>query len=335
MGYIVEGSVRRGDDRVRVNVQLIDATTGRHVWAERYDRPYADVFELQDELTSAIAASIDPEVGRYEMERVARRDPKSLDAWDMLLRANWHSQRRTPAELLKSRDCLERATRLDPHFALAFAYLGGTYNEELGRTWGDGFEDWSDDHQEMIEQLRVNATKAVELDAKEPAGHLVLGIYHFRNGDLEPAVQCIERAIRLAPHWSQPFSLLGQILASSGEPDQAIEKLEHAIRLSPRDPSLPTFLFGLAKAHYAAGRYEEAWHWGREARKERSDREWSLLLAACAAQLGKMEKARQLLAEGPRVTLKAFGALLAVPPTDAAYATRFLDGLRKAGLKEG
>jgi adenylate cyclase len=328
--YVVEGSVRKAGERVRISAQLIDATTGRHVWAERYDRQLADVFAVQDEVSEAIVVSMSSELRSFEMERAARRKLRNLDAYDLVLRGFWHLSRRNRDDNAEARSLFERASELDPRYAMASAGLAFTHYLDLAYQWSDAPE-------RSIAELTRAAQRSVALDAKEPLGQLVLGAAYSFTGPQDRMLAAFERAVQLNPSLPLALNLLGGYLALTGRPDDAIEHLETAMRLSPRDPIMVYCLENMAVAHFAAGRYEEAVDWAK--RGIQADAGYPKLhahLSASYAHLGRPEEARRAFEELSRLQpgVSQASLKLAMPSTDPEFLERYLDGLRKAGLKE-
>jgi adenylate cyclase len=328
--YVVEGSVRRAGQRVRISTQLIDATTGQHVWAERYDRELGDVFAVQDEVTEAIVASVYPEWMRAERERVARRAPESLDAWESVQRGWWHIMHMTKEENARARSFFERAIELDPNSVMAFALLAQTHLSEVAFQWT------GDPGRSIAAALRAAQT-AVSLDDDNSFGHYALGSAYQYSGQRKEALAALERVIELNPSSPWGHQGLGSVLVTSGRADEALESLEKAIRLSPRDPAMWNWLLDVAMAHFAAGRYPEAGEWARRSlQRNPGNLRAYRYLAASYAHLGKIEEARAALREflrlDPDFSLSRLRVLTGA--FDPGFIGRLADGLRKAGLKE-
>ena len=271
--YVVEGSVRKEEGRVRISGQLIDATTGAHVWAERYDRKLRDVFAVQDEITEAIAGSIYPQLSKSEQDRAARKKPQVPDAWDSYWRAWWHYAKLTKEDNAQARSLFKAATDLDPQFALAFAGLAFTHNEDL-------VSQWSESPPDSIAELETAARKAVLLDNNEPWGQLALGLYCRFAGQLEKATAAFESAVRLDPSLGAGWYFLAGVLAETGRSEEAIASAEKTIRLSPQDPWMHTYLTTLAFAHVAAGQQQEAIDCAQRSIQRRPDNILSYLVLA-------------------------------------------------------
>jgi adenylate cyclase len=328
--YVVEGSVRRADERVRISAQLIDATTGQHVWAERYDRELGDTFGVQDEVTLVIVESIYPEYARSERERAVRRPPQDLDAWECVQRAAWHAFRVTKEDLATGRSFCERAIELDARSSTAFALLAGLHLSEAALQWTD------DPARSIREGLRAAET-SVELDGTEPTAHVALGMAHQLMGEPGKAVAAYELAVQLNPSLAIAYLRLGDLLPLLGRADEGIANIETALRLSARDPMIAVHLFQMGAALLVAGRYAEAIEWTQRSLQLNPQFEASYtILAASYARLGQMDEARmaveKLLRRNPDYSLVGAGRALAgaVPEVQE----RFLDSLRKAGLPE-
>jgi TolB-like protein/class 3 adenylate cyclase/Flp pilus assembly protein TadD len=324
--YVLEGSVRKGGDRVRITAQLIDASTGNHIWADRYDGRLTDIFSLQDEITRKVIAAIEPKLLEAEAIRTQDRSPENLGAWDMLIRANSLFWRVTRSEGEAAITILRRAVGRFPdygpaHSKLAFMLLVSGY---LG---------WNFMEPQTAEAARL-AARALELDDSDPWAHLALGYVAFTMRRTEEAAEEFQRAIDLNPNFAAAHGYLGWALALAGRSDQAITHLEEAIRMSPHDPQNALFNVGLAAAHFLAGRYTEAVAFGRKAIQQRHGFTGGhRIYVASLAQAGQVEAARAALAQLKEVQPEISIAWIEkyVPYTDAQMV-KFLDGMRKAGL---
>jgi adenylate cyclase len=328
--YVVEGSVRKGGERVRISAQLIDASTGHHVWAETYDRDLRDIFALQDEITLAVVSAIQPELRRAEAERARRKRPQSLDAYESKQRAWWHFWKAGPEHSAEARRLFERAAELDPNDAGARA--GVAFSRFMDVTF-----EWNEARDRSIAALMQAAHECVELDAESASCQLALGLAYSATGKQEAQIAAFERAVRLDPSLAVAYGWLGMALAIGGRPEQAIDHLEKALRLSPHDPAKGIFLISTAWAHFAAERYEQAADWARRA--VASDPGYGLAyrtLAASYAQLGRLEEARSALEEERRLDpdLSLAKVRKQNRTTDPDFLARWLGGLRKAGLTE-
>ena len=289
--YILEGSVRKSASRVRVTGQLIDAMHGNHLWADRYDRELADIFELQDEITTRVIGSVSPQILLAEAARVRRKPPQSIDAWDLVMQAMPHMWRMTTEDHRRAQDLLLEALSLDPEYAHAYALLGWIYVSMFNLDTGKPIH-------EFTERALDAGTRAVELDDQDPWGHLVLGLGFARRRQPDLALMHLTKAIELNPSFALGHAGLGYGLAVGGQPERGLEALEQAHRLSPRDPFLaiyaPTVRY---MALFALGRYEETIAVCRETASLHPNHAgaWRLMTVSLAL-LGREDEARAALA---------------------------------------
>ena len=327
--YILEGSVRKSGSRVRVTGQLIDATLGNHIWAERYDRELADIFDLQDEITTSVVGSVSPQILLAEAARVRRKTPQVIEAWDLAMQALPYMWRMTTEDHGRAQDLLLEAIALDPEYAHAYALLGWTYVTMFNLDTGRPIH-------EFTERALDAGTRAVELNDQDPWGQLVLGLAHARRRHPEPALAHLSKAIQLNPNFALGHAGLGYGLAAGGQPQRGLEALEQAHRLSPRDPFLaiyaPTVRY---MALFALGRYQESIDVCRStiAVHPKHAGAWRLLTVSLAL-LGQIEEAKAALAQ--TLTLQPDLSLEHVESNtiyaDPADRARFREGLIKAGL---
>jgi len=325
--YVLEGSVRKGGNRMRITAQLIDAATGNHLWADRYDGELTDVFALQDEITKKVVAAIEPKLLEAEGIRSQSRSPEDLGAWDMVIQANSLFWRLTKAETEAAIAILRRAVELYPDYApaqsmLAFMLLISGY---LG---------WAL-MEPQLQQAAGFAARAEEIDHSDPWAHLALGYVAFVRRRTSEAAAEFQRALALNPNFAAAHGYLGRTLAFDGQSEQAITHLKEAIRLSPHDPQNAIFTTGLAVAHYFAGRFAEAVEYSRETLQRRSAfTAGNRIYCASLAQNGQIDEAREALAQ-----LKVLHPDLSIAwiernvPYTAAPMAKFVDGMRKAGLQ--
>jgi adenylate cyclase len=325
--YVLEGSVRKGGNRVRITTQLIDAATGNHIWADRYDGDLTDVFALQDEITKKVVAAIEPRLLEAEGIRSQSRSPEDLDAWDMVIHANSLFWRVTKKEGEAAIAMLKRAVERYPdygpaHSMLAFMLLVSGY---LG---------WDIMEPQTKKALSL-ATRAAELDNSDPWAHLALGYVALTMRRTEEAAEEFQRATDLNPNFAAAHGYLGLALALAGQSDQAIAHGEQAIQMSPHDPQNAIFYVGLAVAHYLAGRYTEAVGFGRKALQERKGMTAGhRIYVASLAQAGQIDEARSALARLkellPEISIAWIEQYVPYTP---AQMPKFLEGMRKAGLQ--
>jgi adenylate cyclase len=328
--YVLEGSVRKAESRVRITAQLIDATRDHHLWTERYDRPLTDIFALQDEITQQIVAALAVKLTEEEHVRVVRKGTQNLEAYDYLLRGGAYFFRYTKEANAQARQMFERALELDPKYAEAYTWLGLTY-------WIDWIWQWSQDPPQSLQRAFALAQRAIALDDSLPWAHLALGFGYLGKKQHEQAITEGERAIALDPNGANGYAGLGFILNWTGRPEEAIVMTEKALRLNPQDPHDPfNCPYILGHAYRLTGRYEEA----IIALKGVLTRDPDFLpahthLAAAYSELGREAEARAEAAEilrlSPNFSLEAWRRIL--PYKDPAEVERYLAGLRKAGLK--
>jgi adenylate cyclase len=331
--YVIEGSVRKAGSRVRITAQLIDATTGRHVWAERYDRGLEDIFDLQDEMAQTIVGAVEPELSAAERERAARKPPESLDAWETYQRGLWHLWSFTRDDMAEAQRLFRRVHELDPVFATAYAFE--SYSHYLDAMLG-----FAKIPGESLEAALTAAKKALALDDKDPVAYFALGRVYMMRGEHDASVAELETALELNPSLAQAHHGLGFALTLSGRLEEAAEALDNAIRLSPRDPILwGTMCFRSVTCNLLQ-QYEAAADWARKAVHEpraAGGGYWShAVLASALGNLGQIEEARDAVAEAlqrkPDLSLAYLKTTL--PTKQPGGLESYLDGLRKAGLPE-
>ena len=327
VGYVVEGSVRKQAGRVRITVQLNDVTTGSHIWAERYDRELADMFAVQDEITEAIVAAIEPQLYRAEHRRARRKPPENLDAWDLVMRALMHFWRLTREDNLQAQEFLEQAIAIDPNYAQAHAVL--TVSHTFGAHMG-----WEEAATATPIAERA-ALAAVRADGEDPWAHLALACAHSYRGRIDDALAAFETALRLNSNFSLALGYFGLVLSWTGRSREGGEAARRAMRLSPRDPFTAIYHGVAGYAAFVEGDYAEAIRLCREGIRQRGDFVGAhRVLTAAAAMVGDMELARTSLRElcraQPNISLAWVASQL---PLTGEERQHFLDALRRAGLQ--
>jgi TolB-like protein len=328
--YMIEGSVRRSGNRVRITAQLIDGHSGKSQWANRYDRDLEDVFALQDELTETIVGAIEPELGKAERARVRTKRPDNMDAWDVYQRGMAHLYRYTKSDLDQARTLFDQALTLDANLGAAYSakaeahYYGVVY----------GHADTPD--QDREDALSV-ATRAVALDDEDAGAHCTLGRVHYMRREHDLAIPELELAIELNPSFALAHYGLGAAMVFSGRAPEAQVHLDAAIRLSPYDPNMGSFLVRMADAHLFMRQHDHAVDWARKALRQPSF-QWSryAVLLSALGHLGRADEARSVLAEV--VNLRPDFSIGFVRDThliaDAGDFAYYLEGLRLAGVPE-
>jgi adenylate cyclase len=326
--YVLEGSVRKAGQRVRVTGQLIDAESGAHLWAERYDRDYADIFAVQDEITENVVGAIEPEILMGEGRRAARRSSASLDAFDCCMRGLWHHFQFTPEESRQAETCIRRAIELDPKLARAHMAMARVLT---GRCWYG----WSKDISSELSAAHAAAQHAVALDDGDAYAHYALTVTSLMFGFHQQALAAAQRAIDLNPNFAMGHFALGWVRVFIGHFAEAMDPILRCLRLNPRDPQAFLFVSQLAVAQYHLGNYDEAIHYAERALRSRRVYVVLRTLLASLGQLGRMDEARAVLAEMKRITPadpKVYWTLIS-PYADAAHRAHLVDGLVKAGMK--
>ncbi len=289
--YVVEGSVRKSGNRVRITAQLIDTESGHHVWADRYDRELADIFALQDEITERIAAVIEPAIASSERKRLSSRPPKDLNAWDLCIQGYSLIYQGTKDANEQARELFERATALDPNYARAWTGLAYTYSRD--------FRLWRADARETTAKKTLEcARQAVRLDDTDSEAHLMLGRGFYQTDQPENAVAELRRAIVLNPQNSTANWTLGHLLYCIGRAKEAIPWIEKALDLNPLDPRNYVVTTHLAVAKLCVGDYKSAIELTRASIRQRPDYiDSRITLAAALGYLNRADDAREALGE--------------------------------------
>jgi len=262
--YVVEGSVRKGGNRVRITAQLVDAENGHHLWAERYDRDMADIFELQDEITARVVAIIEPTMQRAEEQRAFQKRPNDLNAWDYIYKAtglklNSGHGYGTKSANAEARDCLRRVLEIDPNSAEALAQLAQC-------EFHDAIQGWSEDTAAALDRCLAFARQALTKDDGNWMAYAVLGLaILFGRGQADIAVEEVRKAVRLNPSSSLARHCLGCALEFHGEPEKAIPQLQAVFQLDPHYRSAAAAISDLALSNLIIGNIEEAIDWAKKA----------------------------------------------------------------------
>jgi adenylate cyclase len=324
--YVVEGSVRKVGNRVRINAQLVDATTGGHLWAERYDRELQDIFALQDEVIQKVVLALKVMLTPEEQARFRQAPTNNLEAYDSFLRGQAYFWRFTKEANSQARQLFEKAIELDPQYAGAYAVLGFTYLTGWLAQWNQ--------EPQTPAQMFALAQRAVVLDASLPLAHTTLGTAYMLQKQYEQAITEGEKAIPLGPNYADGYAWLGAIFNFAGRPEEAIGLVEKALRLNPHDPFF--YLFHLGFAYRLKGRYEEAITAFKRVLSRNPDflpAHANLLVAY--SELGQEVEARAEAAEILRISpnFSLVGVRQRLPFKNQTDLERLLAALRKAGLK--
>jgi len=293
--YVLEGSVRRAGNRLRVNVQLADTETGHHLWVEKFDRSMEDVFEVQDEITQKIATAVEPELEYAEIARSASRRPDNLTAWDLFLRGVAKMNMVRHEGYLEARKLFECAVELEPDYGEAWAGLGWSYLRDLE------FSD-PDERGDVLAKGMKAAKRAVALDDKSAFAHLALGTAFVWEEQFQRGISQVERALELNPYFAHAHMALGNRLDLVGRTAEGIDKMEISLELNPRDPSRGLYMAFLSRAYLSLGEHEKALDWIMRAVEHSPDNpDFQYRLAVCLADCDRIDEARAALGECERL----------------------------------
>jgi adenylate cyclase len=326
--YVLEGSVRKASGKVRITGQLIDAVTGTHIWADRFERDLTDVFALQDEVTVAVVSAIQPKLLQTEIQLAKRRRPENMTAYDFYLRAMQQYYLTNREGIAEATRLAHRALELDPRFALVAAFAGASHMRNI--LWGYT-ADPQFDRKEAVRLLRL----ALSLDDSDPdtlawAAFISVSLV----GDYENSVALADQAVALNPNSFHAWNVRGYVHRAAGLPDEAVRSFERAIRMSPIDPRLPIALGGIGMALIELRRFDEAIVAGKKALRQNPSLSGAYrCLASAFAHLGRDAEAREaaarLLEADPAFTISAW-----IARGGQSNAKLAIEGLRKAGLPE-
>jgi len=325
--YVLEGSVRKAGDRVRITAQLNDVDTGSHLWAEKYDRALVDVFAVQDEITEAIVASIEPQLYAAENFRGKHKPPGNMDAWDLVMRALSHFWQVTRHDNLLAQGLLEQAIALDPRYGQALGLLAASQTYCVYAGWADAAI--------AIPSAERAASAAIEADGEDPWAHYGLGCVHLLRQRFDDALAAFELTLQLNPNFSLAQGVYGFALAMCGRWQEADAATCRALRLSPRDPFAAIYYGVAAFAQFIGSGYGEAMRLARTAIRLRSDHvPGHRILTAAAAMAGEADLARDALQQLKCLQPNVSRAWIAanMPFKHDADRERYLEAFRRAGL---
>lgn len=323
--YVLEGSVQRANKKVRINAQLIDATTGNHIWAERYDRDLKDLFAVQDEIVQMIVTTLAVKIDALERKRAMRKDTESLEAYDYLLRGWQYYYQKTRSANRKARQMFQKAIELDPQYASAYAAIAWTRLDDF---WFG----WTEFPKQALQKAHDLAQRALSLEESNASAHNILGSVYLRRAQYDLAVSEFQRAIELNPNDARSHKSLGGAMLYQGRPDEAIKLLETGRRF---DPNMgPGDYMHLGLAYYLNGRYDDSiMSLQRGINRNPNFVGNYIALAAAYARLGRSEEAvsavKMVLRLHPFFEVDSYGDMFRNPADRAAI----IDGLQKAGLK--
>jgi TolB-like protein/cytochrome c-type biogenesis protein CcmH/NrfG len=327
VGYVVEGSVRKDGDHVRITAQLVDVASGSHLWAERYDRDLADVFAVQDEITQAVVAAIEPQLYAAEDFRARRKTPDNMDAWDLVMRALSHYWRVTRQDNLVAQALLEKAISVDPSYGQALSLLASCHMFSAHMGW-----------QEMsraVPTAERAALAAIRADSEDAWAHYALASVYLFNRRFDDCIAEFELALRLNPNFSPARGLYGVALSYRGRWEDGDRAAREALKLSPRDPFAAIYCGVAAYCQYVGKNYAEAIRLSREALRQRADFVGAhRVLTASLGMAGGTDAAKAALAGLRRAQPNISLAWLAsgLPFEHEADKAHYLEGFRRAGL---
>ena len=329
--YVVDGSVRKSANRIRVSTQLIDAEDGQQLWAEQYDRELDDIFDIQDEIARQIAATVEPELSNAEGRKARAKPAGNLNAWDIYQKGVYSLYKFDEAELDEAKNLLTSAIELDPAFAAAHARLAYVYVQNY----------WYGTHADREGNLNNairSARNAIDLDERDALGHLALGRAYAIQKRCDIALAELAEAINLNPGLAQAHFAIGQALFFQGRSEEALGPLSLSIQLSPHDPHVWAFLHVYALALFALDRMQEAENAAKSSVRHANATHWAFAtLTSILGTQNKVEEAviakRELLAMKPGYSCRFAYDELGLP-VDENFKKRYVNGIRKAGLPE-
>jgi TolB-like protein/DNA-binding SARP family transcriptional activator/Tfp pilus assembly protein PilF len=334
--YLLEGSVRKAGERIRIASQLIDAATSAHLWTDRFEGSLSDIFDVQDQITASVIGAIEPKLRSAEIQRARRKPTENVDAYDLFLRAVAFNATRKKEDNKEALRLLYRAIEIDHHYATAYALAGYCYLRQYTQRWVLSTSDPA-----MAEGIRM-ARLAAEYGQDDPEALWMASVtIAFVAGDLESSAALIERSLALNPNSANGLMASGLVRALLGDTDTAIAHLERSKQLSPLDPIAYGTSLGFAWAHFMAGRYEEASAWCDRALHEAPTYFPPALnmKIACCGQLGRLEEGhnwvQRLLAVDPDASLSSLRTVYQLFLKKPDRLEALLEGLRRAGLPNG
>jgi len=330
--YLLEGSVRKSVNRIRIAGQLIDASSGTHLWADRFEGAIKDVFELQDQVTASVVGAIAPRLQQAEMERARRKPTEILDAYDLVLRGCANVHKRTREGNDEALSLFYQAIERDPDYAWAYALAADCFNTR--KVFG-----WVINPEHEVAEARRLARRALRL-GNDDASVLCFAGFALASvcKELDDGAAFLDRALLINPNLAFGWFVRGLVNVWLGELNQAVEHFAHAMRLTPLGPHLFFMQSGIAHAHFFAGRYDEALTWAKMALRGLPDFHGSLRIAAASCALaGRDDEAKRLIARlleiDPALRASNLQNLLG-PYRQPEYLAKYADALRKAGLPE-
>ena len=324
--YVLEGSVRKAGNRVRVTGQLIDVASGAHIWAERFDRDLTDIFAVQDELTREIISALKVKLTPEKKDRLARKNTIDQEAYDLFLRGRERAWLNTRSGNIEARHLLGRAVTINPEFAAAHAFIGFTQVNDYVNGWAEVPE-------RSLQAGLENAGRAVQMDEAEPQGHYALAVALFFHRETDRALAEARRSVALAPNFAQGHHTIARMLTFSGDAAGAINTIDAYMQLDPLYPDMA--LYFLAEARFALGQFEEAVTALKQRHGRNPDSATSYaLLASCYGHLGRIAESQAAWAEVMRIApdFSIERQRRTLPYKNPDDFERRIEGMRKAGL---
>jgi adenylate cyclase len=332
--YVLEGSLRKAANRIRVTAQLIEAENGNHVWAERYDRDLADIFAVQDEISSAVTIGIAPAISDAEQQRAMRKLPESVDAWSACQRGHRHFNKATIADNAEAQKFYKQAIAIDPNFARGYVGLARAQIQAASVLRTITLQHGPDAPDTFVRSADGLARKALELDPNDAEARACLGLAYWVRGEHREALTEIDRALLISPNLATAHFFRSIVLVDSGNADEGIKSVHAWFRLDPRNPLLRVGDDVILRALYFSRRYREAVEHAQRMLREHPDFSNAYrFLAAGLAQLGRFEQAKTALQRAVEAAPNTFDLYFSerLPwrrPEDHAH---LVEGLRKAG----
>jgi adenylate cyclase len=324
--YVLEGSVRKAGNRVRVTGQLIEVASGAHIWAERFDRDLTDIFAVQDELTREIISALKVKLTPEKKDRLARKNAIDQEAYDLFLRGRERAWLNTRGGNIEARHLLGRAVTINPEFAAAHAFIGFTQVNDYVNGWAEVPE-------RSLQTGLENAGRAVQMDEAEPQGHYALAVALFFHRETDRALAEARRSVALAPNFAQGYHTIARMLTFSGDAAGAINTIDAYMQLDPLYPDMA--LYFLAEARFALGQFEEAVTALKQRHGRNPDSATSYaLLASCYGHLGRIAESQAAWAEVMRIApdFSIERQRRTLPYKNPDDFERRVEGMRKAGL---
>ncbi len=326
--YLLEGSVQKAGKRVRVTAQLIEGDSGKHIWADKYDREIEDLFVVQDEIAQGIYAALKTNLLLAEAEFAQRKPPQSIDAWGYTVRAfaKWYFI--TRENFIEVEALARRAIDLQPDYGPAHAIRAAAL------AFG-AYAAFSDDFMSMAREAHAEARRAVDLDGDNPDVLVAAGTAHYFLGLFKKSHALLARAVELNPNGAMTCAMCGVLEAINGRPDDGIALIERAMRLSPRDPQIYLLRSWLGVCHFFAGRFDDAIQWCERSSqaKPRYFEPW-VTMAAAFGEMGRFDEAARALRKAqeliPRLSLTVYRR----PRAEGTLWLKLIEGLQKAGMPE-